>query len=172
MLSFMLQEGVITIGTISGIFTALLLNSVKNNIIDPCVEKVAPINKLINRPISEIIEDIKDDSKLNNSNDKNNKNFSPQVSKEQPQLPQGGNQGGGLFNQFGTNNHGNQFGGPGKTEIKWKIFLRDLITWLIIMLILYLAWKHILHPIKMKGNINVPSHNTQYFPMGIGKLKK
>ena len=36
----MLQEGIITIGTISGIFTALLLNSLKNNIIDPCVEKL------------------------------------------------------------------------------------------------------------------------------------
>jgi large-conductance mechanosensitive channel len=168
----MLQEGVITIGTISGIFTALLLNSVKNNIIDPCVEKAIPTTKLINRPISEIIEDIKDDGKLNNSNAKNS---SPQVSKEQqPQQSgqQSGQQNGSLFNQFGLNNHGNQFGGPGKTEIKWKILLRDFITWLIIIFILYLAWKHILHPIKMKGNLNIPSHNTQYFPMGIGKFKK
>ena len=74
-MSFMLQEGVITIGTISGIFTALLLNSVKNNIIDPCVEKAIPINKLISRPVSEIIEDIKDDGKLNNSN--NSLNINP-----------------------------------------------------------------------------------------------
>ena len=165
----MLQEGVITIGTISGIFTALLLNSVKNNLIDPCVEKAVPTTKLISRPISEIVGDIKDDGKLNNSNAKSS---SPQVSKEQQSQQNGGQQNGGLFNQFGINNHGNQFGGPGKTEIKWKILLRDFITWIIIMLILYLAWKHILHPIKMKGNISVPSHNTQYFPMGIGKLKK
>ena len=32
MLSFMVQEGILTIGTVSGIFTALLLNSIKNNI--------------------------------------------------------------------------------------------------------------------------------------------
>ena len=183
MLSFMLQEGVITIGTISGIFTALLLNSVKNNLIDPCVEKIVPTAKLINRPISQIIDDIKDDGKLNNSN--NSSNRSPQGQGQQGQNGQGqqgqgqqgqGQQGqgqqGGVFNQFGLNNYGNQFGGHGKTEIKWKLFLRDFITWLIIMLILYLAWKHILHPIKMKGGINTPSNNTQYFPMGIGKLKK
>ena len=173
MLSFMLQEGVITIGTISGIFTALLLNSVKNNLIDPCVEKIVPTAKLINRPISQIIDDIKDDGKLNNSN--NSSNRSPQGQGQQGQQgqgQQGQGQQGGVFNQFGLNNYGNQFGGHGKTEIKWKLFLRDFITWLIIMLILYLAWKHILHPIKMKGGINTPSNNTQYFPMGIGKLKK
>jgi len=174
MMSFMLQEGVITIGTISGIFTALLLNSVKNNLIDPCVEKAIPINKLISRPISEIVEDIKDDGKLNNSNNPNKspKSNSLPVQQNEQQPPQGGQQKNGIFNQFGMNNHGNQFGGPGKTEIKWKILLRDFITWVIIIFILYLAWKHILHPIKMKGNINIPSHNTQYFPMGIGKIKK
>jgi hypothetical protein len=163
MLSFMLQEGVITIGTISGIFTALLLNSLKNNIIDPCVEKIAPIHKLINRPVSEIVKDIRDDGKLNNSNNKSN---IPQTNKYNEEQK-------GIFNQFGmNNNHGNQFGGIGKNELKWKLFVRDFVTWLIIMLILYIIWKHILHPIKMKGNINIPSHNTQYFPMGIGKLKK
>ena len=69
------------------------------------------------------------------------------------------------------NNHGNQFGGYGKNELKWKIFLRDLITWIIIITILYLVWKYVLYPIKMKGNINSPTTNTQYFPMGIGKVK-
>ena len=168
----MLQEGVITIGTISGIFTALLLNSVKNNIIDPCVEKVAPTAKLISRPISEIIEDIKDDGKLNNSNGNSNSN-GPQPPPPPPPPPQPlplpRN---GVLNNFNLINQGNQFGGQGKDEVKWKLFLRDFITWLIIMLILYILWKYILQPIKMKGNINTPSHNTQYFPMGIGKIKK
>ena len=48
--------------------------------------------------------------------------------------------------------------------------MRDFITWLIIMLILYLAWKHFLHPIKMKNGVNVPSTNTQFIPIsGMGK---
>lgn len=156
MISFLLQEGVITIGTISGIFTALLLNSVKNNMIDPIVEKIAPIASLVNRPVGELVDDIKDDGKLNNSNNK--KVNSPQSA------PSGG--------APGANPHGNQFGGHGKDEIKWKIFLRDFITWMIIMIILYLAWKHILLPIKNKNNLSTPSHNTQYFPMNAGMGKK
>ena len=137
--------------------------------------KVAPIGKLLDRPISTIIDDIKDDGKLNNSNSKQQ---SPQVSKNQ--LPNNQNnqnnqdqQQKGIFNNINPNmnNYGNQFGGYGKDEVKWKIFLRDFITWLIIVTLLYLVWKHFLHPIKMKGNINVPSTNTQYFPMGIGKVK-
>ena len=168
MISFLLQEGVITIGTISGIFTALLLNSVKNNVIDPLVEKAVPLSKLINRPISEIINDIKDDGKLNNSNAKINTSVprSNQQSNQQSNQEQKGNI--GIFGNIG--NVGNQFGGHGKNEIKWKVFLRDFITWLIIMFILYLAWKHILHPIKMKNGLSVPSTNTQFIPLaGMGK---
>jgi sulfate adenylyltransferase subunit 1 (EFTu-like GTPase family) len=30
------------------------------------------------------------------------------------------------------------------------------------MFILYFAWKHILHPIKSKNGVNVPSTNTQF----------
>jgi len=173
-MSFLLQEGVITIGTISGIFTALLLNSVKNNIIDPCVEKIAPIGSLISRPVTHIIDDIKDDGKLNNSN----KPLSPQPPKPPPPPPQNNqndqNKGNGIFNSFSPNtpNYGNQFGGQGKNEIKWKIFMRDLITWLIIMFILYFAWKHILHPIKSKNGVNVPSTNTQFIHMNAGMGKK
>ena len=155
MLSFLVQEGVLTIGTVSGIFTALLLNSAKNNVIDPLVEKVAPIDSLLNRSDQEILEDIKDDGKLNGSNVK---------------TPQGQKQ----SNPFGMNGtqYGNQFGGYGKNKIRWKIFTRDLITWLIIMCLLYLAWKHIVQPIKNKNGLSTPTTNTQFFPMGIGKVKK
>ena len=153
MLSFLLQEGVITIGTISGIFTALLLNSIKNNIIDPVVEKAIPTDSLLDN----IINDLKDDGILNNSYNKNN-NSTPQQSPP-PVM------------------HGNQFGGKGKEQIKWKLFLRDFITWLIIMLVLYLLWKYLLHPYKLKNSLNVPSTNTQYIPMsgtnaGMGKNVK
>ena len=145
----MLQEGIITMGTLSGIFTALLLNSLKNNIIDPFVEKVAPLEKL---------GDLMDDGKMNGSNKK-------------PETPQqsGSQQSGGQ--QPGLLNFGNQFGGIGKDKIKWKVFLRDFITWFIIIFILYLIWKKFLNPLKMQNGVNTPAHNTQYLPMGIGKKK-
>ena len=142
----MLQEGIITIGTVSGIFTALLLNSLKNNIIDPIVEKAAPLNK---------IHDLLDDGKLNNS--------VPSVPKPSQQSQQPMNN-----NMF----FGNQFGGLGKDKINWKVFLRDFITWIIIIFILYLVWKHFLNPIKIKNSLNVPSTNTQFIHMNAGMGKK
>ena len=46
MISFLLQEGVITVGALSGIFTTGLINSLKVNIIDPSIEKLVPSHKL------------------------------------------------------------------------------------------------------------------------------
>lgn len=46
MLTFLLEEGVLTIGALSGIFTTGLLNSLKLNIIDPSIEKIIPTYKL------------------------------------------------------------------------------------------------------------------------------
>ena len=46
MLSFLLDEGVLTVGVLSGLFTTGLLNSFKLNIIDPCIEKIIPTHKL------------------------------------------------------------------------------------------------------------------------------
>jgi len=109
-MEFMVQEGVITIGTLSGIFTAFLLNSLKNNIIDPFVEKVAPLHTL---------HDLLDDGKLNNSN-------KPKTPQPPPQPPPQQNGGQPPINPF---NFGNQFGGIGKNKFKVKIFLRDFITW-------------------------------------------
>ena len=42
MLTFLLEEGVISVGALSGIFTASLLGSFKSNILDPFSENVVP----------------------------------------------------------------------------------------------------------------------------------
>ena len=104
MISFMLQEGILTIGTLSGIFTALLLNSLKNNIIDPLVEKVVPLHKIGETP-EQFQEELEKSGKENLFGD--------------------GKKGLNFFN------FGNQFGGLGKDKIKGKVFLRDFLTWLI-----------------------------------------
>jgi large-conductance mechanosensitive channel len=46
MFSFLVEEGVITIGTISGIFTTSMLNSFRVNILEPSVENLVPSYKL------------------------------------------------------------------------------------------------------------------------------
>ena len=46
MINFLIEEGVLTIGAISGIFTNNLLVSLKSNIIDPLTENVIPANTL------------------------------------------------------------------------------------------------------------------------------
>ena len=145
MIGFLLDEGAITVSTLTGIFTALLLTSLKSNIIDPIVEKTVPLNKL---------HDFLDDRKINNSVQESNSE------------PKSNNN----FNNFIL---GNQFGGYGKTKIKWKIFLRDLITWVIIMYIVYLLWKKVVNPLKMKKGLNTPNTATQILPisMAIGKNK-
>jgi large-conductance mechanosensitive channel len=135
MLSFIVEEGILTIGTISGIFTAYLLSSFKNNIIDPCVEKVAPIETLV---------DLLDDGKLNNSY-KNKDNSSPASSP-------------------GVTPTTNQFGGLDKKKVKYKVFLRDFITWLIIIIVLYFAWKYFIKPYKQNLNSS-PSLVNHFVPV-------
>jgi hypothetical protein len=46
MLSFLLEEGIITVGTLSGLFTAAMLNSFRMNILDPGIETMFPSEKL------------------------------------------------------------------------------------------------------------------------------
>ena len=46
MITFLLEEGVLTVGALSGIFTTGLLTSLKNNIIIPSVEKLVPSHTL------------------------------------------------------------------------------------------------------------------------------
>jgi large-conductance mechanosensitive channel len=45
-MSFLLEEGVITVGTISGLFTAAMLNSFRVNILEPSIENLVPSHKL------------------------------------------------------------------------------------------------------------------------------
>ena len=46
MLTFLLEEGVLTVGAMSGIFTATLLGSFKSNILDPFAENLIPSHHL------------------------------------------------------------------------------------------------------------------------------
>jgi len=106
MLSFLLEEGVITVGTLSGIFTAGMLNSFRINILEPLVENIVPTSKLdgfsgsleniINTPV----------------------NIAPPIDPAQKKI------------------------------IKWQTFLRDFITWLIIIFCLYLFWKLVITKFK------------------------
>ena len=65
MLSFLLEEGVLTVGTISGLFTAALLNSLRGNIIEPIIEKLVPSYKL---DTEENFEEIMDEFSKNSLN--------------------------------------------------------------------------------------------------------
>jgi large-conductance mechanosensitive channel len=112
MISFLLDEGVITVGTLSGLFTTALLNSLKRNIIDPSIERIAPSHKLDNPP----------------SKDGESKSgFSDMFPIPTGPMPDG----------------------QSTTTIRWQTFLKDLITWIVIMFFLYLFWKFVLNPNKM-----------------------
>ena len=105
MLSFLLDEGVVTIGVLSGLFTTSLLNSLKSNIIDPCIEKIVPSHKL----------------------DGFTSLFPIPIGTTDDTLP--------------------------KNIIRWQTFLKDFITWLIVMFIFYLFWKYVLVPRKLNKNV-------------------
>ena len=118
MLSFLLDEGVITVGTLSGLFTTALLNSLKRNIIDPSIERIAPSHKLDNSPPP---------SPPSTSEKENKSGFSDMFPIPTGPMPDG----------------------QSTTTIRWQTFLKDLITWIVIMFFLYLFWKFVLHPNKM-----------------------
>jgi large-conductance mechanosensitive channel len=114
MLSFLLEEGVISVGAISGIFTATLLGSFKSNILDPISEKIAPTHLLDPNIQNKDIDQGKKKENMINVLDANNYNFYD----------------------------------PKTQTIKWKIFLKDLIIWIIIMFILYLIWNYLIRKIS------------------------
>ena len=121
MIGFLLDEGVITVGTLSGLFTTGLLNSLKKNIIDPGIEKIAPSHKLDKIPSGP------------SGPSKDKSNFSDMFP-----IP------------TGTPSDGSDI-------IKWQTFLKDLITWIVIMFFLYLFWKKVLHPNKIsKFGLKIP----------------
>ena len=116
MLTFLLTEGVLTVGTISGIFTATLLGSLKTNIIDPLTEQVIPTHKLDNNGTEK-------KEKENTNTGKEN-----------------------MVNILDANNY--NFYDSKLKKIKWQTFLKDLITWVVIMFILYLVWKYLVKNIQ------------------------
>ena len=124
MIGFLLDEGVITVGTLSGLFTTGLLNSLKKNIIDPGIEKIAPSHKLDKIPSGP------------SGPSKDKSNFSDMFP-----IP------------TGTPSDGSK----SASDIKWQTFLKDLITWIVIMFFLYLFWKKVLHPNKIsKFGLKIP----------------
>jgi len=86
MISFLLNEKIITALGICGFFTTQLLGSLKNNVLDPASHHILPHE---------------------------------------------------MFN------HGESFD-YNKKIIRWKIFVKDFIIWLILMYIIYLIWKKVL----------------------------
>ena len=105
MITFLLQEGVLTVGTMSGLFTAAMLNSFRINILDPVIEKVYPTHKL-DKSVSSL-------------------DSASQI----------------IMNKTDPEQYA-------KSSIKWQTFLRDLITWVIVMFILYMFWKNVLQKYK------------------------
>jgi large-conductance mechanosensitive channel len=101
MFTFLLEEGVLTVGTLSGIFTAAMLVSFKNNILEPVIEKVCPHKTL------------------------DKESFIIDLSGEEKKKPE-----------------------VDKGYIKWQTFLRDFLSWCMIMFALYLFWKLFLHKYK------------------------
>jgi len=94
-----------------------------------------------------------DDGKLNNSHKQNNGTASPGSSPSGGAIP-----GGGPIPMT------NQFGGLDKKKVKYKLFLRDFITWLIIIIVLYFAWKYLIKPYKQTLNSS-PSLVNHFVPV-------
>ena len=114
MLTFLIEEGVLSVGALSGIFTATLLGSFKANVLEPLSEKIAPTHLLDPTIADKEVDHDKKKENMTNILDANNYNFYDSK----------------------------------MNKIKWKMFLKDLIIWLIIMFILYLVWKYIVKKIK------------------------
>ena len=117
MLTFLIEEGVLSVGALSGIFTASLLGSFKTNILDPLSENVLPNHKLdptIQQPPG------------------------PEVDKKE-----------NMTNILDAGNY--TFYDTKAKKIKWKLFVKDLVIWIIIMFILYLLWKYLIKKILNKN---------------------
>ena len=108
MLTFLLSEGILTVGAVSGIFTATLLGSLKTNIVDPLCENLIPTRILDKH--ARVFDNDNNKEKMTNILDANN------------------------YSSFGKS----------QDKIKWQTFLKDLVTWIVIMFILYLIWKYTL----------------------------
>ena len=75
MLTFLLEEGVISVGALSGIFTATMLGSFKSNILDPLSEKLIPSHKLDPTLVPKTIDQTKKKENMANILDAGNYDF-------------------------------------------------------------------------------------------------
>ena len=125
MITFLLEEGVITVGTLSGIFTTGMLNSLKNNIVEPCIEKMFPSQK-----------------------------FEESYEQPQVPPPSQNSEKSKFGDIFPMYNSPPSKPGTKKDTIQWGLFFKDFITWLLVMFILYIFWKKIIIPIKMSKTGN------------------
>jgi hypothetical protein len=75
MLTFLIEEGVISVGALSGIFTATLLGSFKSNVLDPLSEKIAPTHLLDPTLTDKNVDNSKKKENMTNILDANNYNF-------------------------------------------------------------------------------------------------
>ena len=137
MLTFLLTEGVLTVGTISGIFTATLLGSLKTNIIDPLTEQVIPNHKLDITPGTP--------GTPGTTNIPNTTNI-PSTGTSTTNIPSHGTNKENMINILDAGNY--NFYDSTQKKIKWQTFLKDLITWIVIMFILYLVWKFLIKNIQ------------------------
>jgi large-conductance mechanosensitive channel len=134
MINFLLEEGVLTVGTLSGLFTTGLLNSLKMNIIDPGIENIFPSHTLEPPPPPPQPPPPPP----------------PQLPPPPPpsQSPQAKPETKSGFGDMFPIPCGSPGPQTGKNVIRWKTFLKDFITWLIIMFCLYIFWKKVIHPLK------------------------
>ena len=125
MISFLLEEGVLTVGTMSGLFTAAMLNSFRVNMLEPIIENIFPSHKL----------------------DKNDTSPGDNIMQPTVNLSRADKEKLGIKQE--------NFGAPPpppppKKIVRWQTFLRDFITWIFVMMVLYIFWKFVLQKYKKK----------------------
>jgi large-conductance mechanosensitive channel len=120
MFSFLLEEGVLTIGTMSGLFTAAMLNSFRVNILEAIIDNIIPPHML------DSADNIMQQTVNLSQSDKD------------------------LLNRAASNGSSSQnYVRPNK-KVKWQTFLKDFITWILVMSVLYFFWKHVIQKYKKK----------------------
>jgi len=97
MIDFLINEKIITVGLITGVFTTSLIASLKANIMEPIFENIFKTDVI----------DVNNNGKL----DSVDLQYSNDVIKKYAR------------------------------QIKYKVFLKDLIIWLLIILVIYIIYK-------------------------------
>jgi large-conductance mechanosensitive channel len=118
MFSFLLEEGVLTIGTMSGLFTAAMLNSFRVNVLEAIIDNIIPPH------ILDSADNIMQQTVNLSQSDKD------------------------LLNKAASNGSSGPVPVRQDKKVKWQTFLKDFITWILVMSILYFFWKHVLQKYK------------------------